>query len=500
MTRESAGYPRRQPQISPQESKLWNWAQNATLADTSSVATPASESELQAMLAKSTGKVRVMGSRMSPGRMLELQQRGDRLIDTSALRGLISSDADSATFAGGTPLHEVYELLSAMGRMLPASPGVIAAQTLAGALATGTHGQGLQQSSIGDEALSIRMVLADGSVQTFDRQHPWLPAVQLGLGSLGVVTAVTLRTCPSEIYTCFKNAVSADTLEQDLLTWNNDYALSKAWWFPGENQVHVWAARSATNEERAQYRENHGDLVKQEETSDAMNQTIDQTLEHMRNDTQIVDDNGKPFRTVTRFKDFSDVTGDVYQVFCRGIATPQINVEIAIPLARTAAVIARIKQWHSDTNPHMHYPVILRCTGASQSWLSPAWQQALWSITRKMARSLPTAWLSCVKLKNCWRKKAAGRTGANTSMPRCIAGMRFTRRWPHSAKCVKRWTRSINSVMHSPSSCWIREIHYDGMGYPADAAGLCGWRRGAAEIVACRGEPLSAGGDGDGKY
>ena len=23
----------------------------------------------------------------------------------------------------------------------------------------------------------------------------------------------------------------------------------------------------------------------------------------------------------------------------------------------------------------MHYPVILRCTGASQSWLSPAWQQ-----------------------------------------------------------------------------------------------------------------------------
>lgn len=375
MTRESAGYPRRQSQISPQESKLWNWAQNATLADTSSVATPASESELQAMLAKSTGKVRVMGSRMSPGRMLELQQRGDRLIDTSALRGLISSDADSATFAGGTPLHEVYELLSAMGRMLPASPGVIASQTLAGALATGTHGQGLQQSSIGDEALSIRMVLADGSVQTFDRQHPWFPAVQLGLGSLGVVTAVTLRTCPSEIYTCFKNAVSADTLEQDLLTWNHDYALSKAWWFPGENQVHVWAARSATNEERAQYRENHGDLVKQEETSDAMNQTIDQTLEHMRNDTQIVDDNGKPFRTVTRFKDFSDVTGDVYQVFCRGIATPQINVEIAIPLARTAAVIARIKQWHSDTNPHMHYPVILRCTGASQSWLSPAWQQ-----------------------------------------------------------------------------------------------------------------------------
>lgn len=375
MTRETIGYPRRQPHLSPHEPLVWNWAQNATLANTTQQAQPASESELQNLLRHHRGRVRVMGSRMSPGRMLALHQHDDVLIDTSALRGFIDSDEHSATFAGGTPLHEVYEHLKAMGRILPASPGVIDTQTLAGALASGTHGQGLQQSSIGDEALSIRMVLADGRVETFDRQHPWFAAVQIGLGCLGVITAVTLRTQPEKVYTCFKNAVSADTLESDLLTWNRDYALSKAWWFPNENQVHVWAAREAGEEEKALYQANHGDLVKQEQTSDAMNQTIDQTLEHMRSDTQLTDDNGKPFRTVTRFKDFSDVTGDVYQVFCRGIATPQINVEIAIPLARAGAVIARIKRWHAEVQPHMHYPVILRCTGASESWLSPSYQQ-----------------------------------------------------------------------------------------------------------------------------
>ncbi|QGU87944.1 D-arabinono-1,4-lactone oxidase [Erwinia sorbitola] len=375
MTREPSGYPRRQPHLSPHETSLWNWAQNATLAKKTQQACPASESDLQILLQHHRGQVRVMGRRMSPGRMLAVGENDDLLIDTSALRGFISSDEHSATFAGGTPLHEVYEQLKAMGRILPASPGVIDAQTLAGALATGTHGQGLQQSSIGDEALSIRMVLADGRIETFDRQHPWFPAVQLGLGCLGVVTAVTLRTQPAKVYTCFKTAVSADTLESDLLTWNRDYVMSKAWWFPEENQVHVWAAREANAEEQAQYQANHGDLVEQQQTSDAMNQTIDQTLEHMRSDTQITDENGKPFRTVTRFKDFSDVTGDVYQVFCRGIATPQINVEIAIPLARAGAVIARIKRWHAETQPHMHYPVILRCTGASESWLSPAYQQ-----------------------------------------------------------------------------------------------------------------------------
>ncbi|MEJ5113161.1 D-arabinono-1,4-lactone oxidase [Erwinia billingiae] len=374
MTSENRGYPLRNPHPAA-DGNVWNWAQNSTLGDKNAVCAPASESELQQLVAASRGKIRVMGSKMSPGRMLKLVEQGDTLVDLSKLRGLIAITDDSATFAGGTPLHEVYEILSGIGRMLPASPGVIASQSLAGALSTGTHGQGLQQSSIADEALSIRLVLADGSIAEYDRDHKWFPAVQLGLGSLGVLTQVTLRTTPSVVYTCFKNAVSADTLEEDLLDWNHNYALSKAWWFPNENQVHVWAAREANEAEIALYQDNNEDLVKQEETSDAMNETIDQTLEHMRSDTKILDENGKPFRTVTRFKDFSDVTGDVYQVFCRGIATPQINVEIGIPLARAGEVIRKIKAWHADTQPHMHYPIILRCTGPSSSWLSPAYQQ-----------------------------------------------------------------------------------------------------------------------------
>lgn len=372
MTRDDTGYPRRKTQLAGDESLLWNWAQNETIGHRAAVTAPASEAELQVIVARTSGKIRVMGSKMSSGRMLKLMAPGDVLLDLSPLAGLITIDDDSATFAAGTPLHEVYEVLSGVGRMLPSSPGVIASQTLAGALATGTHGQGLAQSTIADEALRIRMVLADGSVAEFDRDHPSFNAVQLGLGTLGVVTQVTLRTQPSRIYTCFKNAVSADSLGEDLTDWNQNFALSKAWWFPNENQVHVWSAREASDEESARYHANGDELIAFENTSDAMNETIDQTLEHMRSDTQILDENGKPFRTVTRFKDFSDVTGDIYQVFCRGIATPQINVEIGIPLARAAKVIEKIKLWHRETQPHMHYPIILRCTGPSTSWLSPS--------------------------------------------------------------------------------------------------------------------------------
>jgi len=276
------------------------------------------------------------------------------------------------TFAGSTPLAEVYAFLTARGQTLSASPGVIAEQTLAGALSSGTHGQGLGQSSIAGDALMIRMVLADGTVAEFDRAHPDFGAVQLGLGSLGVITAVTLRARETVIYTCVKKAVDAGTLEADLETWNRENLLVKAWWFPQENQVQVWTANGASDDEVSRYRAGGSELLEHESTDATMNTTVESTLRLLRDDVTGVADGGKPLRTVTRFRDFTDVTGDVYQVFCRGIATPQINVEIGIPLARAGAVIRRIKDWHAETRPRMHYPVILRCTGPSDGWLSPS--------------------------------------------------------------------------------------------------------------------------------
>lgn len=375
MTPAHLTYPRREPERLGEDVRLRNWAGNATLAPAGSVCAPTTEAELQSRLAATAGGIRMIGSRMSPGRMLELADQSDVLLDLGHFRGLLHLDAETATFGAATPLDEVYACLTREGRMLPSSPGVIASQTLAGALATGTHGQGLQQSCIADAVLHLRMVLADGSVAEFDSEHPWFGAVRLGLGLLGVITEVTLRTQPSPVYTCLKSAVSADTLDVDLETWNRAYPLSKAWWFPDENQVHVWVAREATDDEVQDYRDHGSVLVEQPTTSDALNATVDQALAHMRSDTKIVDEDGKPFRTVNRFKNFSDVTGDIYQVFCRGIATPQINVEIAIPLALAGGLVKKIKDWHAETRPHMHYPIILRCTGASNSWLSPAYGQ-----------------------------------------------------------------------------------------------------------------------------
>ncbi|MPY09212.1 D-arabinono-1,4-lactone oxidase [Arthrobacter bussei] len=365
-------YPAQEPELAGEDIRLRNWARNSRLGLPGSVVTPATEAELCDFLSTSDGPVRMIGSRMSPGRMMAVADGAGTLLDLSRLSGLISSTEDTVTFAGSTPLSEVYAFLTARGQMLNASPGVIAEQTLAGAVSTGTHGQGLQQSSIAGDALSIRIVLADGTIAEFDEEHPDFGAVQLGLGSLGVITAVTLRTRESLIYTCVKQAVDADTLEADLEAWNRENLLVKAWWFPQENQVQVWTANEASDDEVSRYRTGGGKLLEHAGTNATMNTTVESTLRLLRADSRGVADNGKSLRTVSRFRDFTDVTGDIYQVFCRGIATPQINVEIGIPLAKAGRVIRTIKDWHAETQPRMHYPVILRCTGPSDAWLSPS--------------------------------------------------------------------------------------------------------------------------------
>ena len=372
MAQEQLAFPLRVPDRVEDDGRLRNWARNATLGRAGSLTTPADEDELRAFLASTTGATRIIGTRMSPGRLIEAIDGGGSLIDVRRLTGLVSLTDDTATFGGATPLQEVYDVLSGHRRMLPSSPGVIASQTLAGAISTGTHGQGLQQGSIADAALRIRLVLADGSVREFDRDDPWFHAVALGLGSLGVITRVTLRTLPSLVYACRKYAVAADDLEHEFETWNRENLLLKAWWFVQEGQVQVWAAREASEDDVQRYRTGGDELIEDPVSSDAMNGAIEQTLVRMRDDARSSDADYTPFRTVTRFRDFADVTGDVYQVFCRGIPAPQINVEIAVPLARAGDAIEKIKKWYAETRPRLHYPIILRCTGPSEAWLSPA--------------------------------------------------------------------------------------------------------------------------------
>ncbi len=121
-------------------------------------------------------------------------------LDLASLTGLLAIDATTreATFAAGTPLHAVGDLLAPHGLALE-SMGDIDRQTIAGAVATGTHGTGLAFGSIGSTITAATLVTGTGDVlRVSATEHPdLLPAVRLGVGALGVLVDVTLRCVPA---------------------------------------------------------------------------------------------------------------------------------------------------------------------------------------------------------------------------------------------------------------------------------------------------------------
>lgn len=335
------------------------------------------EEDLARLMKSTRFPIRVHGSKLSPVRLLQPDQGGQRMLSLSGPQGLIAATSDTITFGAATPLADVHATLKAAGRALPASPGVIARQSLAGALATGMHGQGISQSSLADAATSFRAVLADGSIQEFHEDDPCFGAMQLSLGSLGIFTQVTLRTRAAETYTCLKRSVSGKTLKENYLDWIRSYRHCKAWWFPGEDCAHIWLGREATRDEAARYKQGDGGAVELTAASASMNDVVDKAIGHLRNDLHDHKEAGVQFKTLKRFQNFKDVTGDVYQLFCNGIAAPQVNVEIALPIEKFVPAIQKLQSWHRSNRSHMHYPVIMRCSGPSTAWLSPAYDQTV---------------------------------------------------------------------------------------------------------------------------
>jgi len=118
----------------------------------------------------------------------------DRLVGIRS----VDRDAMTVTVLAGTPLHVLNERLRGLGLALH-NMGDVDRQTVAGAIATGTHGTGGRWASLSAQVAGLELVTADGQVRELSRERePELfDAARVGLGALGVVTAVTFLVEPA---------------------------------------------------------------------------------------------------------------------------------------------------------------------------------------------------------------------------------------------------------------------------------------------------------------
>jgi L-gulono-1,4-lactone dehydrogenase len=121
-------------------------------------------------------------------------------IDLSTWAGIIGADLDSGlvTVRSGTTIRELNAALDTLGLAM-ANLGDIDAQTVSGAISTGTHGTGAAHGGIATQVAGLELVLADGSAISCspDERPDLFSAARVSIGALGVLSTVTLQCVPA---------------------------------------------------------------------------------------------------------------------------------------------------------------------------------------------------------------------------------------------------------------------------------------------------------------
>ncbi len=114
----------------------------------------------------------------------------DRILEVDREAGLVKVEA-------GIVLAELNQRLDGLGLAIE-NLGDIDRQSLAGSISTGTHGTGARFRSVSAQIEAVELVLADGSSLALGADDPGaLAGARIGLGSLGLIYAATIRTVPA---------------------------------------------------------------------------------------------------------------------------------------------------------------------------------------------------------------------------------------------------------------------------------------------------------------
>ena len=209
-----------------------NWAGNQVMTP-AGVAHPRGNEEIAQVVkgaAAQGRRVKAIGSGhsftsigLTDGVLLHLDRHAD----------LLSVDGDLATAQAGLPLHRLNALLADHGRSL-VNMGDVDAQTVSGAISTGTHGTGRDSASIAAQVAALEIVLADGSVVACSptERADLFEHARIGLGALGVISTVTFRTEPLFRLRAEEGPMPLDEVldgYHDLVAGNDHFEF---FWFP----------------------------------------------------------------------------------------------------------------------------------------------------------------------------------------------------------------------------------------------------------------------------
>lgn len=291
-------------------------------------------------------------------------------LDLREWTGVERVDGAVAVVRSGTTLRELNDALAARGLAL-ANLGDIDAQTISGAISTGTHGTGARLGGLASMVTGLELVLADGSwVRCSDTERRELfDAARVGLGAYGVITRVRLRCVPAFGLRAVEEPWPLDDvlLHLDELAAAHDHV--EFYWFPRTRRTSVKLNDRLPGDQELQplspvRRWFDDELI--------VNRVFDLACRGVRRAPLLAPALTRvSARAVTR-RSYSDVSHRV-------LTTPRsvrfVEMEYAVPKAALPQLVADIADVVEHRRWPIAFPVEVRLAAADDAWLSSAYDR-----------------------------------------------------------------------------------------------------------------------------
>lgn len=168
------------------------------------------------------------------------------MVNLDGFKSVVSEDPEmmQVEVEAGIRLYQLAEELGKRGWAMP-SLGSITEQSIAGTIATNTHGSSLRHGPLSQAVTAITLMISSGeSIKCSAKENKELfQAALVSLGGLGIITHVTFQAVPAYKLVWRQEVVSTDRM---LERWGSDLwtnsEFTRVWWFPYSGRSIVWAA------------------------------------------------------------------------------------------------------------------------------------------------------------------------------------------------------------------------------------------------------------------
>jgi alditol oxidase len=298
-------------------------------------------------------KVHALGARHSFNGVADTA--GD-LIDISGIRSefVIDRERRIVTVGAGTRYGELAGFLQAQGfalQNLASLPHI----SVAGAIATGTHGSGDGNGTLATAVAGLEIVTADGDLVEIKRGEPGFSGMIVGLGAFGVATRITLDIEPS--FEMRQDAFAGLPWEGLLANFDTimaaAYSVSLMTMWSGDTVDRLWLKTRLVDGEPSRVAAEHfGATIASRASPGAVD----------------VDDSLNPF----------GIPGPWSERLCHFRCdrepgpTTQIQSEYMVPRSQAIAALTRLRAIGDRIDRHLIISEI-RTVAADDLWLSPSY-------------------------------------------------------------------------------------------------------------------------------